>query len=334
MNISRSNEPGLEFQMKSRDRTSGYPVLACSMFLLLLVAGCARSVRPCPAEPYADLSGAGAFAVDDRLPFRFPLDDVSSDASPSYTNFCTGSSGPESARKYHAAEDYFRPAGTPVYAIADGVISFSGRMGGYGWLIIIDHPQANLYSLYGHLSPSRWRMEPGVVEKGALIAYLGDGHENGGSARRPLEPHLHLGIRAGRRADYPGRGEWRWQAGWIKPCPKALGWLQPSAIITGQDIPVDGWQESASGFVAKWGIELVFAGIYLFGGMCTLVYATKKDKPFALIVFGIILLAAGWIFYTDGWKMSYVLLSMGVLFPAIGVVRLIRRSKHIGRDND
>ena len=62
------------------------------------------------------------------------------------------------------------PAGTPVYAVADGEISFSGPMGGYGWLIIIDHPQANLYSLYGHLSPGRWRMESGTVEKGEMIA--------------------------------------------------------------------------------------------------------------------------------------------------------------------
>ena len=118
--------------MKSQASASGYLVLACSIFLLLLVAGCARPVGPCITEPYADLSGAGAFAVDDRLPFQFPLDDVSSDASSSFTLFCAASSGPESARKYHAAEDYFRPAGTAVYAIADGVISFSGPMGGYG----------------------------------------------------------------------------------------------------------------------------------------------------------------------------------------------------------
>ncbi len=29
-----------------------------------------------------------------------------------------------------------------VYAMADGRVSFSGTAGGYGWLIIIDHPQA------------------------------------------------------------------------------------------------------------------------------------------------------------------------------------------------
>jgi len=99
-------------------------------------------------------------------------------------------------------------AGTPVYAMADGRISFSGPMGGYGWLIVIDHPEANLYSLYGPLSPSRWRKESGTVKKGELIAYLGDTSENGISSKYGEIPqHLHFGVRAGRRADYPGVGE-------------------------------------------------------------------------------------------------------------------------------
>ncbi|MFC2079145.1 M23 family metallopeptidase [Candidatus Bipolaricaulota bacterium] len=57
--------------------------------------------------------------------------------------------------EYHAAEDYHLPAGTPVYSMADGVASYSGTKEGYGWLIILDHPPANLY---GHLSPSRRRI--------------------------------------------------------------------------------------------------------------------------------------------------------------------------------
>ena len=113
-----------------------------------------------------------------------------------------------------------------------------GRTGGYGWLIIIDHPQVNLYSLYGHLSPSRWKLESGTeVKRGDLIAYLGDSDENGGSADEPLEPHLHFGVRAGQTADYPAKGEWRFMAGWIRLCPQDLGWLQPSVVITRQETP-------------------------------------------------------------------------------------------------
>lgn len=127
--------------------------------------------------------------------------------------FCTYGVGVP-LRQYHAAEDYHLPAGSPVYAMADGVISYSGPRGGYGWLIIIDHPRANIYSLYGHLSPSQWRLESGPVEKGGLIAYLGDPDENGGSPEQPLSPHLHFAIRAGQRTDYPDGGEYDY---WKRP---------------------------------------------------------------------------------------------------------------------
>ena len=179
----------------------------------------------CDEKPYGDLSKVLAYNADDQLPFQYPLDELGLDvdADPTPARFCRGSwekEGEEHKRRYHAAEDYHLPAGSPVYAIADGEISFSGPMGGYGWLIIIDHPQFNIYSLYGHLSPSRWYLKSGTVEKGDLIAYLGDPDENGGSAKNPLVTHLHFGIRAGQRRDYPGFGEWRWMAGWIKPCPR------------------------------------------------------------------------------------------------------------------
>ena len=41
--------------------------------------------------------------------------------------------------KYHCAEDLIASAGTEVNAMTDGIVSYSGSMGGYGWLITIDH---------------------------------------------------------------------------------------------------------------------------------------------------------------------------------------------------
>jgi murein DD-endopeptidase MepM/ murein hydrolase activator NlpD len=204
-------------------------------------------------------------------------------------------------------------------------------MGGYGWLIIIDHPQANIYSLYGHLSPSRWRIDSGMVEKGDLIAYLGDSDENGGSSEHPLEPHLHLGVRAGQRSDYPAKGEWRWMAGWIKICPQDLGWLRPSLIIATQEIPVGGFPEPTAGFVAKWGDDLLTTGFYLLWGAGMLVYAIRKNKPFVLVITGSLLIVAGWIFYSKGAKMSYALFAMAVLLAAIGIYKFIRHSTNGSR---
>jgi len=304
--------------------------LICAAILALLTAGCAEAPDACPALVPVDMSGAETYAADDSLPFRFPLDDhaVYVSAEPFSCPFAAAGwakRGPFVRHEHHAAEDTLKPAGTPVYAMADGTVSFSGPMGGYGWLVIVDHPQASLYSLYGHLSPSRWRIEPGPVAKGGLIGYLGDPDENGGSAANPLRTHLHFGLRLGQRADYPSNGPWRWQAGWIKPCPQNLGWLQPSLVITEQEIPAGGLPGPAGRFLARWWIELLFGGLYLVGGMSALVFASRKNKCLPLLLSGVISLAAGWFFYSDGWRMSYVLFAMGVLLAVLGVYHTIRR---------
>lgn len=174
----------------------------------LLSAGCSGSPEPCPPPVPVDLTGGEEFAEDPSLPFQFPLADYPAEGKGFVGGFGAGGSELAYAGKYHAAEDVARPAYTPVYAMADGRISFSGTAGGYGWLIIIDHPEANLYSLYGHLSSSRWHAEEGPVSKGDLIAYLGDMEENGSDATYGyFPPHLHFGVRAGQRLDYPGSGE-------------------------------------------------------------------------------------------------------------------------------
>ncbi len=200
-------------------------------------------------------------------------------------------------------------------------------------LIIIDHPQANIYSLYGHLSPSRWRLESGPVEKGDLIAYLGDPDENGGSAEQPLRTHLHFGIRAGQRSDYPGMGEWRWEAGWIKPCPQDIGWLQPSGIITRQEILPGGFPKPPGGLLEKWGIELAFISFYLFGGAGTLVFALKNNKPIALVFYGGLLIVAGRVLSSKGTLISYVLFPMGVLALGLAAFQYLRRPQKLPTDH-
>jgi murein DD-endopeptidase MepM/ murein hydrolase activator NlpD len=299
-------------------------LIGSCILLVFLFSGCTQPPKPCSPQPPADLSGAIAYAANDQLDFRFPLDKLGEDVRPYPVIFCSsGGSGP--AREYHAAEDYHLPAGTPVYATAAGMISFSGRMGGYGWLIIIDHPQANIYSLYGHLSPSRWRLESGPVKKGDLIAYLGDPDENGGSPEQPLRPHLHFGIRAGQRTDYPGMGEWRWQAGWIKPCPQDLGWLQPSGVITSQEIPPGGFPEPAARLLEKWGVELAFISVYLIGGAWALIFAIRKSNPIIPVIYGGFMIVAGWVLFNKGTRISYALFSMAVLSLGFAIFQYIHK---------
>jgi len=304
-------------------------IIVC--LLMTLIMGCTTTPpESCPQHVSADLFGALAYADDDQLEFQFPLDELGNDVrNPDPAVFCSKGCN-QSGCEYHAAEDYHLPAGTPVYAIADGNISFSGPMGGYGWLIIINHPQANIYSLYGHLSPSRWRLESGIVEKGDLIAYLGDPDENGGSVTNPLRTHLHFGIRVGQRTDYPGMGEWRWQAGWIKPCPADLGWLQPSSILTNQEIPPGGFPILQTGLFEKWGAEILFIGIYWFGGICVLVVALRKKNYIFPAIGGFFLTVAGWVFSGKGAILSYAIFFMAILLFVFAIVQYVRHSKKLG----
>ena len=278
-------------------------------------------------QPYADLSDAETFAENNALPFRFPLDDADPHRTEYFTQFCTaGRNNLDAPYKYHAAEDYFQPAGTPVYAMADGKISFSGPKGGYGWLIIIDHPQADIYSLYGHLSPSRWYADVGPVSKGDLIGYLGDDHENGGSLEQPLESHLHLGIRSGQRGAYSARGEWRWMAGWIRPCPADVGWLRPSEVIAGQTIPAGGYPIPEADFLTLWGVEVLFGLLYLSSGLGVFVYAAQKNKPFLLILGGVVFMIAGLIFLKDDWRIAPLLFVLAAGLLLSGVYRFLKKN--------
>ena len=312
--------------MKTRNDISSLVLSGCAFLFFLCLSGCTKNTRPCPTQPYADLSETDKFEFDSTLPFRFPMDDANPHQTEKFTKFCTaGRNKLDAPYDYHAAEDYFQPAGTPVYAMANGKVSFSGPMGGYGWLIIIDHPQANIYSLYGHLSPSRWYAAVGPVEKGDLIAYLGDDYENGGSLKQPLKPHLHLGIRAGQRNDYSAKGEWRWMAGWIRPCPADIGWLRPSEVIAGQHIPHGGYPMPETDFLANWGVEILFSLIYLTSGFCALIYAPRKNKPFLLIFLGIIFAITGWFFLKGGWKISPLLLVLAMVLLFSGVYRSLKK---------
>ncbi len=278
--------------------------------LTLLTAACADSADPseCQMVPRVDTESENPAATD--VLFRLPLDTV---VDPPFDADFQEHGGPYPDVTYHAAEDYFAPAGTPVYSMADGEVSFSGPMGGYGWLVIVDHPWANLYSLYGHLSPSRWSIDKGTVEKGDLVGYLGDEWENGGSRDHPLITHLHLGVRIGHRTEYPGRGEWRWTAGWIKPCPGDLGWLQPSGVIAGQAVPEGGYVSPQGRLLERWGVELLLLAAIAAGGVWWIVIGVRRRSWVVPLGVGVMAVIVGLYFTYRG----FVLVPYGLHTTAV-----------------
>lgn len=95
-------------------------------------------------------------------------------------------------RAEHHGLDLTAPIGTPVRAVAAGVIRNMKQYSGWGRAFVIEHtlPSGAKYiSLYAHLSRYRRDLKPGMkVERGDLIALTGNSGTSAG-------PHLHLEIR-------------------------------------------------------------------------------------------------------------------------------------------
>lgn len=88
----------------------------------------------------------------------------------------------------HHGIDYAAPAGTPVSAVGDGTVAFSGYKGDYGKLVMIRHPNG-YKTYYGHLSRIGKGISPGVkVGQGEVIGYVG-------STGLATGPHLHYEMR-------------------------------------------------------------------------------------------------------------------------------------------
>ncbi|MFA4829111.1 MAG: peptidoglycan DD-metalloendopeptidase family protein [Thermodesulfovibrionales bacterium] len=88
----------------------------------------------------------------------------------------------------HHGLDYAAPVGTPVSAVGDGKIIFSGYKRGYGKLIIIRHHNG-WKTYYGHLSKIEKNIRKGrKVEQNQVIGYVG-------ATGMAKGPHLHYEIR-------------------------------------------------------------------------------------------------------------------------------------------
>jgi murein DD-endopeptidase MepM/ murein hydrolase activator NlpD len=84
----------------------------------------------------------------------------------------------------HKGVDMAAPTGTRIKASGDGVVAFMGKKGGYGNVIILNHP-GNIKTVYGHLSRFSSSLRKGdKVSQGDIIGYVGmTGLATG--------PHLH-----------------------------------------------------------------------------------------------------------------------------------------------
>lgn len=88
--------------------------------------------------------------------------------------------------RMHEGQDMAASIGTPVYATADGVVTYAGWSTGYGRLIKIRH-EFGIETRYGHLNAIR-------VEVGQRVS-RGDRIGDMGNSGRSTGPHLHYEVR-------------------------------------------------------------------------------------------------------------------------------------------
>ena len=94
-------------------------------------------------------------------------------------------------QQMHSGVDMGLPTGTPIYAVADGVVESSGDLGNCGKGVRINH-SGGYMSVYCHAS--KLEIKTGEsVKSGQTIALVG-------STGMSTGPHLHLGIKK--------NGEW------------------------------------------------------------------------------------------------------------------------------
>jgi len=96
-------------------------------------------------------------------------------------------------RSPHAGIDLVLPEGTPVVAIADGIVAFAGEQFFGGHSVVLDHG-GGLFSVYYHLREA-------AVSGGRRVA-RGERIGSVGMSGRATGPHLHFSVRAaGGRVD-------------------------------------------------------------------------------------------------------------------------------------
>ncbi len=153
-----------------------------SQELVLTEATLADSAAKVPIEPARD-----DIALSYYTPVQWPIDPSSNISS----HFGGRASPCAGCSTYHHGIDFTPPHGTPVHAIADGVV-VSRPIGGLGTQVVIEHVinGQTVFSAYGHLVSGSAAPVGTPVKMGDQIGLVGNTGMSSGT-------HLHLAIMVG-----------------------------------------------------------------------------------------------------------------------------------------
>jgi murein DD-endopeptidase MepM/ murein hydrolase activator NlpD len=162
------------------------PAQAAAQELVNQVIGVQSIAVPSAAARPIDAS-RDAFTVSSYTTVQWPVDP----SSPVASGFGYRRSPCAGCSSFHQGTDFDPGRGTPIAAVADGVVTEVGNpSGSLGVYAIIRHDidGVTFSSLYGHMELGSLRLAAGqTVSRGQLVGLVGDTGASTGS-------HLHFGI--------------------------------------------------------------------------------------------------------------------------------------------
>ena len=169
-----------------------------------LVSDCASLAKMLPMATvvvgFLVVSGALAAPAPEaggqrQWPARRPVDGVIT------SRFGHRSDPFHGGHRMHDGMDIAADHGSPVRAVRDGQVSFAGRRGGYGNVVVVDHGDG-LQTLYAHCDSLNVRAGQ-RVEAGSVVGAVGD-------TGRATGAHLHFEVRVDGEAVDPSHAlRWR-----------------------------------------------------------------------------------------------------------------------------
>jgi murein DD-endopeptidase MepM/ murein hydrolase activator NlpD len=158
------------------------------------LAGASRHTTTAAAAPAGDAPTAvaaagcgstGAGGAVSATGWSLPLDPGTYTLTSGYGPRRSPTGGTDT---FHAGLDLAAFPGTPIRAVADGTVTFAGRNGGYGNLVII-HTAPNIDTYYAHQVEGGIQVATGdTVTAGQVIGAVGTTGDSTGD-------HLHLEVR-------------------------------------------------------------------------------------------------------------------------------------------
>ena len=147
-----------------------------------------------PLMPGHDLGNLGLDTAGVEIPTLWPIDGEISSSFGEREDPILGTGEGE----FHPGIDIRGPLGMPIHATADGVVTTSGMVNGYGRMVTIDHGHG-VVTGYGHMSGFAVTAGQSVT-RGQVIGYIGHSGRTTGNhvhyevriRNTPVNPHKYL----------------------------------------------------------------------------------------------------------------------------------------------